>query len=72
MSNFSDLKIRLYLSIGYPNASREDWEYLSDYWDEDTWNALTEKEKERWLDDFFLEWKSNYEEGRSWIVGDEE
>jgi len=71
MSNFYNIKIKLTFGCGYINR-QEDEEFLSDYWEEEDWNNLTEKEKERWLDEFWLEWKSNYEDGGIWLEGEED
>ena len=67
MSDFNKIKIRLSFGCGYSNARQEDYEMLSDYWEEDDWNGLTTKEQERWLDDFYCDWKSNYEDGGAWL-----
>lgn len=66
MSNFDKIKIKLSFSCGFI-SKQEDEELLSDYWSEDEWNNLSEKEKDRWLDDFYNDWKSNYEDGAAWL-----
>ena len=66
MSDFDKIKIKLSFSCGFI-SKQEDEELLCDYWSEDEWNNLSEKEKDRWLDDFYNEWKSNYEDGAAWL-----
>lgn len=66
MSDFDKIKIKLSFSCGF-TSKQEDEELLSDYWSEDEWNNLSEKEKDRWLDDFYNDWKSNYEDGAAWL-----
>ena len=66
MSDFDKIKIKLSFGCGLIHR-QEDEELLSDYWSEDVWNSLSEKEKDRWLDDFYNEWKSNYEDGAAWL-----
>ena len=66
MSDFDKIKIKLSFGCGFI-YKQEDKELLSDYWSEDEWNNLSEKEKDRWLDDFYNDWKSNYEDGAAWL-----
>lgn len=66
MSDFDKIKIKLSFGCGFI-YKQEDEELLSDHWSEDEWNSLSEKEKDRWLDDFYREWKSNYEDGAAWL-----
>ena len=65
MSDFNKIKIKLSFGCGFIHM-QEDEELLSDYWSEDEWGNLSEEEKDRWLDDFYNEWKSNYEDGAAW------
>lgn len=67
MSNFNELKIKLSFSCGASLARQEDCELLSDYWTEEDWSNLSEKEKNNWLYNFYEDWKSNYEDGGAWI-----
>lgn len=71
MSDFNSIKIKLVFGCGFVHR-KEDEEMLSDYWEEDDWSSLTDKEKERWLDEFYLDWKSNYEDGGIWLEGEED
>lgn len=71
MSNFNNIKIKLSFGCGFIHR-QEDEEMLSDYWEEDEWNNLSDEEKEKWLDEFWLEWKANYEDGGIHLEGDEE
>ena len=66
MSDFNRIKIKLSFRCGF-TSKQEDEELLSDYWSEDDWNNLSDKEKDHWLDDFYSEWKSNYEDGAAWL-----
>lgn len=59
MSDFSNLKIKLHLSIGM-GAKRTDEHFLSDYFDEETWNAFSKEEQQKQLDEISDEW--DYEE----------
>ena len=63
---FNELKIKLSFGCGFI-YSRQDEELLSDYWTEEDWNNTPECEKEKWLDEFYLDWKSNYETGGVYI-----
>lgn len=67
MSEFKDLKIKLHMSIGYAGANREDEHNLSDYFNEDDWNALTDDEKEKEIYEIAKEWSNNYIEISGWI-----
>ena len=66
MSNFDKIKIKLSFGCGYTHK-QEDEELLSDYWSEDEWNSLSNIQKDRWLDDFWIEWKCNYETGGAYL-----
>ncbi len=57
---FEEIEIHLYLSIGYTSASRSDVHMLSDYFDEDSWNALSEDQKDKELNEIAQEWMNNY------------
>ena len=66
MSDFVKIKIKLSFGCGYTNK-QEDEELLSDYWSEEDWNGLSDVQKDRWLDEFWIEWKSNYETGGAYL-----
>lgn len=68
MGDFSKLKIKLHLSIGI-GAKITDEHFLSDYFDEDVWNALSEEEQQKELDEISDEWASNYIECRVTLSG---
>lgn len=70
MSDFDKIKIKLTFGCGYINK-REDEEFLSDYWSEEDWNGLSDIQKERWLDELWEDWKSNYESGAAWLEYEE-
>ena len=67
MSDFSELKIKLHLSIGYAGANQEDEHNLSDYFDEDTWNSMSDLEKETEISNIANEWSNNYIECSGWV-----
>lgn len=71
MSDFNELKVKFVFGCGYVHK-REDEDYLSNYIDEDDWLSMNGVEKELFLDDIWLEWKSNYETGGAWVVEDGE
>jgi hypothetical protein len=48
--------IKLHLSIGYPTAVRTDIEEI----DDDLWENLNAKEREKLLDEIAEEWAANY------------
>ncbi len=60
MSNFENVKIKLNLSIGYSGANQEDEHYLHEYFDEETWNDFSEKEKQDELHEIAKEWADNF------------
>ncbi|ENX55731.1 MULTISPECIES: DUF7167 family protein [Acinetobacter] len=60
MSNFNELRIHFHMSIGVVNASQEDSFKLSDYIDEDEWNALSSDEKENMISEWANDWSINY------------
>ncbi|ENW92797.1 DUF7167 family protein [Acinetobacter dispersus] len=60
MSNFNELRIHFHMSIGVVNASQNDSFKLSDYIDEDEWNALSGEEKENIVASWANEWSINY------------
>lgn len=66
MSDFDKIKIKLSFGCGFVHE-REDEEFLSDHWSEDDWNSLSDIQKERWLDELWGDWKSNYESGSVWL-----
>lgn len=57
---FEDKVIRLHLSIGFAGVDQKDEHKLSDYFTEDEWNTLNEKEQQKELDEISDEWASNY------------
>ena len=65
--DYGDLKIKLAFGCGYSNAIQEDQEPLCDFWTEDEWNAMTKPEQDRWLYNFWLDWKAQYEDGGAWV-----
>lgn len=67
MSEFKDLKIKLHVSIGYAGENQEDEHNLSDYFNEDDWNALTDDEKENEIYEIAKEWSNNYIEISGWV-----
>ena len=66
MSDFDKIKIKLSFGCGFVHE-KEDERLLSDYWSEDDWNSLSDIKKEEWLDEFYFDWKSNYESGGIWL-----
>lgn len=60
MNNFNGLKIKLSLSIGYSVAKRTDEHSLSDYFEEDEWESLSEAERAKALGEIADEWAYNY------------
>ena len=60
MTNFNDLKIKLSLSIGYAGAKRTDEHSLSEYFEGDEWESLSEAERTKALDEIADEWAYNY------------
>ena len=71
MSDFKSKVITLSFGCGFV-YKQEDQEKLSDYWEEEDWNNLSQLEKNRWLNDFWLDWKMNYETGGAWIEGEDD
>lgn len=68
MSDFNKIKIKPPLDCDCVHE-QENEELISDYWDWDDWNKLTDTQKETWLEEFRLEWKSNCEGGGVWLEG---
>ena len=61
MSEFSEIKITLKLSIGFPVANREDETFLSEHISENEWKKLNLFEKEQFIEDEILkEWAYGY------------
>ena len=66
MSDFDKIKIKLSFGCGFVHK-QEDERLLSEYWSEDDWNSLSDVQKDLWLDDLWLDWKSNYEAGGAYL-----
>ncbi len=61
MSDFTSIKVRLKLSIGFVIGNQEEEVLLSDYISEDEWNALGFFEKQRFVEEEILqEWANGY------------
>lgn len=60
MKDFNEIKVKMHLSIGIHNANKEDETYLSDWTDEDSWNEMSETEKEKFIEDCISDWAYNY------------
>jgi len=59
------------LSIGYPSAIVEDEFCLEDFgYDEKTWAALSDDERDKELDMQWTDWSSNYIDGEIFLVLD--
>lgn len=58
-------KVKMHLSIGYSNASRESTFELSEYWE-----TLSEEEKEKELEEILEDWANNYIETGYEIIDD--
>lgn len=71
MTNFNNLKIKLSLSIGYAGAKRTDEHRLSEYFEEDEWESLSEEERNKALDDIADEWAYNYIDVGVSLIGGE-
>lgn len=63
---FNEIMIKLTLGCGFIHK-REDEELLSDYWSEEDWDDLSAIKKEQWLNEFWMDWKCNYESGGVWL-----
>ncbi len=48
--------VKLSLSIGFANASRENEEVI----DDELWDSMDEKEREEYLDELATFWANNY------------
>ncbi|AQZ81535.1 hypothetical protein BUM88_07890 [Acinetobacter calcoaceticus] len=61
MSEFSSIKVRLKLSIGFAVGNHEEDVLLSDYISEKEWNALGFFEKQEFVEKEILnEWANEY------------
>lgn len=61
MSEFSSIKVKLKLSIGFVIGNQEEEVLLSDYISEDEWNALGFFEKQKFVEEEILnEWANEY------------
>ena len=49
-------KVKLNLTIGYPGAERNDEEDI----DDELWDSLDEREREKLLDELASDWANNY------------
>lgn len=72
MSKFNSIKIKLYLSIGFPGAVHKDDVFLHEYISECEWNKLNETERENFLHEEILqEWANDRVEKSAWIEDEE-
>jgi hypothetical protein len=55
--------IKLHLSIGYSNASREDTEEI----DDDLWESLNEKQRNDLLEEIWQDWSSDFINGSAQV-----
>ena len=61
MSDFTSIKVRLKLSIGFVIGNQEEDLLLSDYISEEEWNALGFFEKQEFVEKEILnEWANGY------------
>ncbi|MFV5460000.1 hypothetical protein VXP03_05330 [Acinetobacter baumannii] len=61
MSDFTSIKVRLKLSIGFVIGNQEEDVLLSDYISEEEWNALGFFEKQEFVEKEILnEWANEY------------
>ncbi|MEF3812612.1 hypothetical protein [Acinetobacter baumannii] len=61
MSDFTSIKVRLKLSIGFVIGNQEEDVLLSDYISEDEWNVLGFFEKQEFVEKEILnEWANEY------------
>lgn len=61
MSEFTSIKVRLKLSIGFVIGNQQEDVLLSDYISEDEWNALGFFEKQEFVEKEILnEWANEY------------
>ncbi|HAV5680096.1 hypothetical protein G3N09_14900 [Acinetobacter baumannii] len=61
MSEFSSIKVKLKLSIGFVIGNQEEEVLLSDYISEDEWNALGFFEKQKFVEEEILnEWANGH------------
>ncbi|BFM84851.1 hypothetical protein JUNP543_3248 [Acinetobacter baumannii] len=61
MSDFTSIKVRLKLSIGFVIGNQEEDVLLSDYISEEEWNALGFFEKQEFVEKEILnEWANGY------------
>ncbi|MFI8146080.1 hypothetical protein [Acinetobacter sp. ABJ_C5_2] len=64
---FKDLKIQFHMAIGIANATKKDFYPLSEFIDEDDWNAMDELQKEMFISDCANDWSENYLDLGGWV-----
>ncbi|EPG1670439.1 DUF7167 family protein [Acinetobacter baumannii] len=55
------------MAIGIANATQEDFYPLSEFIDEDDWNAMDELQKETFISDCANDWSQNYLDLGGWV-----
>jgi hypothetical protein len=53
-------KISMYCSIGYANASRSKTVAISEIFEEEEWDELSESDREETIEQYFQDWQSNF------------
>lgn len=60
MKKFEELKVKMTLSIGMHNASQKDEFYLGEWIDEESYNSMSEAEREKCIGEMVEDWANNY------------
>ena len=61
------IKIRMYIGTGFAGCNYEDFEEI----DRSEWEAMTDKERDDYLDQAATDFLSNHIEYAAWAEGDE-
>ena len=65
--SFKDLTLSWKIGIGYCGTNHKDTVKVSDYFTEDEWNEMSDKEKEEWLDEYLETEISNHLDANIWL-----
>lgn len=69
MSKFTELQVKLNLSIGFPGAEHNHFTFLHEHISEEAWNKLSFFAKQEFIEDEILnEWANDYIEKSAVIL----
>ena len=65
--SFEDLTFSWHIGIGYSGVNHKDTVKVSDYFTEEEWNDMSEKDIDEWLDEYLETEISNHLDANIWI-----